>query len=172
LKVIIRNVRWPMQVFIAVSYSSGCSRRHGGWAAMRLADPEHPVASTPQACWITLMIEKSKPILVFAAGLIAAGALSGCTVGPDFERPGWASPSSWFSGPKEAVARPASVPVAGPVDVDWWTLFHDPILTGLERRVAAENLDMKIAATRLAQSRAQLGVARASLFPTVGGNVS
>jgi NodT family efflux transporter outer membrane factor (OMF) lipoprotein len=139
---------------------------------MRLADSEHQVASTPEACWITLMIEKSKPILVFAAGLIAAGALNGCTVGPDFKRPGWAFPSSWFSGPREAVARPASVPVAGPVDVDWWMLFHDPILTGLERRVAAENLDMKIATTRLAQSRAQLGVARASLFPTVGGNVS
>jgi NodT family efflux transporter outer membrane factor (OMF) lipoprotein len=118
------------------------------------------------------MIEKSKRTLLFAAGLVAAAATAGCTVGPDFKRPDWASPSSWFTGPREAVAPPPSVPVAGPVDVDWWTLFHDPVLTGLERRVAAENLDVKVAGVRLTESRAQLGVARASLFPTIGGNVS
>jgi outer membrane protein TolC len=118
------------------------------------------------------MIIKSKRNLAVAAGLVAATTLSGCTVGPDFKRPGWASPGSWFSGPKEAVKRPASIPVAEPIDADWWTLFHDPVLTGLERRVAAENLDVKVAEVRLAESRAQLGVARSSLFPTLGGNAS
>ena len=56
--------------------------------------------------------------------------------------------------------------------MDWWSLFHDPILTGLEKRVAAENLDVKTAAIRLTESRAQLGVARAALFPTLNGNAS
>ncbi len=75
---------------------------------------------------------------------------------PTSSGPPGSSPASWFAGPKEAVKRPPSIPVAEPIDVDWWTLFHDPILTGLERRVAAENLDVKIAGVRLAESRAQL----------------
>lgn len=86
-------------------------------------------------------------LLVSLAALLAA---TGCTVGPDFQRPAWTSPASWFSGPKEAVRRPPSIPVEAPINVDWWTLFHDPVLTGLERRVAAENLDVKVAGVRLA----------------------
>jgi NodT family efflux transporter outer membrane factor (OMF) lipoprotein len=109
---------------------------------------------------------------MLAAGLVGIVALTGCTVGPDFKRPGWASPSSWFAGPKEAVKPPHSIPVAEPVDADWWTLFHDPVLTGLERRVAAENLDIKLAAIRFTESRAQLGFAKSAQFPTLGGNAS
>jgi NodT family efflux transporter outer membrane factor (OMF) lipoprotein len=112
---------------------------------------------------------KRRPVL---AGLLATAVLAGCTVGPNFEKPSAASPSSWFSGPKEAVKAPPSVPVAAPIDVNWWTLFRDPVLTGLEQRVAAENLDVKVAAVRLTESRAQLGVARASLFPSLSGNAS
>lgn len=118
------------------------------------------------------MIDKAKRILVAAAGLAGAAVLTGCTVGPNFTRPSWASPASWFAGPKEALKRPPSVPVAEPIDVDWWNLFHDPILTGLERRVAAENLDVKIAGVRLVESRAQLAEARSALLPTLQGNAS
>jgi NodT family efflux transporter outer membrane factor (OMF) lipoprotein len=99
-------------------------------------------------------------------------ALGGCTLGPDFKAPDWAAPASWFAGPKEAVKAPPSVPVPDPVDVNWWTVFGDPQLTKLEQRVAAENLDVKVAGIRLAESRAQLGVTRASQFPTLAGNAS
>jgi NodT family efflux transporter outer membrane factor (OMF) lipoprotein len=118
------------------------------------------------------MIHIIKRKLPIVAAMMGATALSGCTLGPDFKQPGWASPSSWFAGPKEVVRPAASKPVEEPIDVDWWTLFHDPMLTGLERRVAAENLDVKTAGIRLTESRAELGVARAALFPTLGGNVS
>ena len=104
--------------------------------------------------------------------VVGAAALGGCTVGPDFHPPGWASPASWFAGPKEAVKPPPSVPVAAPVDPNWWTLFKDPVLTGLERRVAGENLDVKVAGIRFSESRAQLGFARASEFPTFNANGS
>ena len=121
---------------------------------------------------MSCMNEKTKRRLGFVAGLAAASVVAGCTVGPDFKRPDSASPGSWFAGPKEAVRQPPSLPVAEPVDPNWWTLFNDPVLTGLERRVAAENLDVKVAGVRLAESRAQLGVARAGLFPTLGANTS
>lgn len=97
---------------------------------------------------------------------------AGCTVGPNFSPPRWASPVSWFAGPKEKTPPVPSQPVAAPVDLSWWQLFHDPQLTALERRVAAENLDVRAAGIRLAESRAQLGIARASQFPTLNANGS
>jgi NodT family efflux transporter outer membrane factor (OMF) lipoprotein len=107
-----------------------------------------------------------------ARSLLLTSLLAGCTVGPDFEAPKWASPLSWFTGPRED-ARPApSLPVAQPIDPNWWTQFKDPQLTALEKRVAAENLDVRVAGLRLAESRAQLGVARAAEFPTLNANGS
>jgi NodT family efflux transporter outer membrane factor (OMF) lipoprotein len=108
--------------------------------------------------------------VVFAAGAVLA--LGGCTVGPSFQGPSWASPASWFAGPKEQVPPERSMPVAAPIDPDWWNLFHDAELTELEHHVAAENLDVRAATTRLAESRAQLGVARAAEFPTLNANGS
>ncbi len=119
-----------------------------------------------------MIINETKRKSALLTALASATMLSGCTLGPDFKRPDWASPASWFAGPKEAVKPARSTPVAQPIDANWWSLFKDPILTGLEKRVAAENLDVKTAAIRMAESRAQLGVARAALFPTLNGNAS
>jgi NodT family efflux transporter outer membrane factor (OMF) lipoprotein len=108
--------------------------------------------------------------VVFAAAAVMA--LGGCTVGPNFHAPAWASPASWFAGPKEQVPPERSMPVVAPIDPDWWNLFHDAELTALEHHVAAENLDVRAATTRLAESRAQLGVARSAEFPTFNANGS
>jgi NodT family efflux transporter outer membrane factor (OMF) lipoprotein len=108
--------------------------------------------------------------MVLAAG--TALVLTGCTVGPNFAPPTWASPASWFSGRKEAITPVRSVPVAAPIDARWWNLFHDRYLTELEEQVAAENLDVRTAAIRVAESQAQVGVAEAGLFPTLNGNAS
>jgi NodT family efflux transporter outer membrane factor (OMF) lipoprotein len=119
-----------------------------------------------------MIINETKRRSALLTALASATMLSGCTLGPDFKRPDWASPASWFAGPKEAVKPARSTPAAEPIDAAWWSLFKDPILTGLEKRVAAENLDVKTAAIRMSESRAQLGVARAALFPTLNGNAS
>src|SRR5271165_2283566 len=119
-----------------------------------------------------MIINEAKRRSALLTALASATMLSGCTLGPDFKRPDWASPASWFAGPKEAVKPARSTPVAEPIDANWWSLFKDPILTRLEKRVAAENLDVKTAAIRVTESRAQLGVARAALFPTLNGNAS
>ncbi len=103
--------------------------------------------------------------------IAAALALGGCTVGPNFEAPRWANPVSWFSGrPKEAVVP--SEPVAAPINPDWWRIFDDPKLTGLERQVASDNLDVRTAGIRIAESRAQLGITAAGQYPMVNGNAS
>jgi NodT family efflux transporter outer membrane factor (OMF) lipoprotein len=98
--------------------------------------------------------------------------LSACTVGPDFTPPEWLSPASWFSKKDEPIPRQRSVAVAEPIDPNWWKLFKDPMLTKLERRVVGENLDVRIAGVRIAESRAQLGVVGAAQFPTLNANGS
>lgn len=108
--------------------------------------------------------------IVLAAS--TALVLAGCTVGPNFSPPNWASPASWFSGPKEVVAPVHSIPVAAPMDAAWWNLFHDPELTSLERRVARQNLDVRTAAIRVAEAQAQLGVAQSAQFPMLNANAS
>lgn len=103
---------------------------------------------------------------------IAALLLGGCTVGPDFERPQLWSPASWFGARPRPARLEAVMPVAEPVDAEWWARFNDPVLTGLVRRVASGNLEVRTAAVRLAQSRAQRGIAGADQFAQLNGNTS
>ena len=101
--------------------------------------------------------------------------LAGCTVGPDFEAPSPFSPASWFGGRPRVpspTALEASMPVVEPVDPEWWSGFHDPVLTGLIRRAGTGNLDIRAATARLAQSRAQRGVTAAEQYPQINGNTS
>ncbi len=126
----------------------------------------------------------SKPALMPASGrrrtvrapqgravtLALACLLGGCTVGPNFHAPAWRAPLSWLTGrPKPAHPVP-SVLVVAPVRVAWWSLFHDPILTRLETQVAADNLDVREATARLAESRAELGMTGSARFPVFNGN--
>jgi NodT family efflux transporter outer membrane factor (OMF) lipoprotein len=58
------------------------------------------------------------------------------------------------------------------MDAEWWNLFRDPELTRLERQVASQNLDVRTAAIRVAESQAQLGVAQSAQFPMLNANAS
>ncbi len=102
---------------------------------------------------------------------LAALLLGGCTVGPDFKAPVLWTPGSWAAEHKPTPPV-ASQPVAQPIDVAWWGVFQDPELTSLEQRVAASNLDVRVASFRLAESRAQRSIASADQFPTMNGNTS
>ena len=104
---------------------------------------------------------------------LVALLLGGCNpVGPDFARPNPDSTYSWLSGNGRKPSPAKSAPVDRPVDPNWWTLFNDAILTSLEQRVAAGNLDLQAAAFRLSESRAQLGVAQAAQFPLSHANAA
>jgi NodT family efflux transporter outer membrane factor (OMF) lipoprotein len=107
-------------------------------------------------------------VCAMSAGL--ALSMSACTMGPDFKRPALPAPDQW-SGSSAANAA-ASVTVAEPLDPGWWNSFGDPLLTELVTQAIRNNLDLKVAAARLAESRAQLGQAKAAEFPTLDGNAS
>jgi NodT family efflux transporter outer membrane factor (OMF) lipoprotein len=102
---------------------------------------------------------------------LAVLLLAGCTVGPNYEAPSPWSPLSWFRKTSTNTSR-LSMPVAEPLDPEWWAVLHDPVLTGLMHRVAASNLDVRAASIRLAEARAQSGVVAAGLYPTLNGNAS
>ena len=98
--------------------------------------------------------------------------VAGCTVGPNFKPQSIWSPSSWFAGRQTPPAAVASEPVSEPIDPNWWSLFHDPELTGLEDRVAAANLNVRLSTIRLAESRSQRQITGADQFPTLQGDGS
>ena len=59
-------------------------------------------------------------------------------------------------------------------DEKWWDVFQDPELQGLIRTALKNNYDVRIAATRVLQAQAQLGITRADQLPSVsaGGNIT
>ena len=108
-----------------------------------------------------------RPLRLLGTTIVTALLLAGCkAVGPDFTPPNPDTPPSWLSEKGKPAKPPKSVPVAEAVDPNWWTLFNDPVLTALEKRVAEGNLDIQAAAFRLSESRAQLGVAESARMPT------
>jgi NodT family efflux transporter outer membrane factor (OMF) lipoprotein len=110
-----------------------------------------------------------------ALGTVFSVSLTGCTLGPNFQRPAaWWSPASWVGNrpPITPVRDVVSRPDADPPDPEWWSVFHDPELSSLERRVAAANFDVRLAGIRLAESRSQLGMTRADQFAQLNGNGS
>ena len=88
--------------------------------------------------------------------LALAALLNGCAAGADYTGP----PAM---AAIDASVRPAAVEgqTAAAVPDDWWTMLGDPVLSDLENRLTGENLDVKVAAARLLQSRAQRRIAGA-----------
>ncbi len=97
--------------------------------------------------------------------------LTGCTLGPDFTSPDTATPATWFTERPKQAATPSRT-VSDPIDPAWWRLFGDPQLTALVERVAAANLDVRLAAIRIDQSRAERGIVASAQYPAVNGNAS
>lgn len=97
-------------------------------------------------------------------GMVALVALSGCSLGPAFERPALALPDHYSTeGPWVPAAPQDALPKGA-----WWELFGDPDLNKLEADALLQSQTLKAAVARLAEARAQITVASADLFPTVG----
>jgi outer membrane protein, multidrug efflux system len=90
--------------------------------------------------------------------------LTGCAVGPDYSRPAITTPEVYRG------ASPGPSPADPPQmlgDQKWWDVFQDPVLQQLIRLALQQNYDVRIAASRVLQAQAQLGITRADQFPTV-----
>jgi outer membrane protein, multidrug efflux system len=98
-----------------------------------------------------------KPRLL--AALLAA-ILAGCTVGPDYVRPAATDvPPAW------RIDYPQAAEVA---NTKWWQQFGDPVLDDLVETALRENLDVRVAATRIDQFAGALVATRSQFFPQIG----
>ena len=111
-----------------------------------------------------------------AAVVTSVLGLAGCAVGPDFATPTTtlAESSDYLDTglPVRGAGRLLARTTEAEPAVAWWRAFRDPVLSQLEDRVAAQNLDVQTATARLFESRAQLGTAAAAGLPTLNGQGS
>lgn len=124
----------------------------------------------------------NKPRIALSSAALSSSALSssllaallilaGCSVAPVYQRPAVDVPAAF----KEAAAKTdkqAQWKTAQPAEEvargQWWKVFGDDVLNGLEDQALAANQDLKAGAARLGQARALEQSARAGLFPQVG----
>lgn len=86
------------------------------------------------------------------------GALGGCALGPDYERPEIDTPAAYVQPVEEGESF---------ANLSWWDLLQDTQLQTLIRTALVENRDLGIAVARVEEFRALAGVTRADQFPTV-----
>jgi len=106
----------------------------------------------------------SRPWIVAIALLM----LTGCAVGPNYKRPPVTVPGTYRG--LAADTDPQATASLG--DEKWWTVYQDEQLQALIREALAQNYDMRIAAARVLQAQAVLGITRADQFPTITGGAS
>jgi multidrug efflux system outer membrane protein len=121
--------------------------------------------------------------------LVLSAVLTGCAVGPNYKRPAVNVPTAYRQPDYDAATtKPANasnqIASAGTAkapnaaaslgEEKWWEVFQDKELQGLIRTALKNNYDVRIAAARVLQAQAQLGITRADQLPSVsvGGNVS
>ncbi len=90
---------------------------------------------------------------------------SGCTLGPNYLRPKILTPENH----RGAVEKTSADSLA---NVPWWELFRDKALQQLTRVALANNYDLRAAAARVEEARAQVGVTRSFLYPQVSATGS
>ena len=100
--------------------------------------------------------------------VIALLLLTGCTLGPKYKRPTVAVPDTYRGLAPDAGSQSA----ASFGEEKWWNAFQDPQLQALIREALSQNYDVRIAAVRVLQAQASLGITRADQFPTIAGGVS
>ena len=82
---------------------------------------------------------------------------SGCRVGPEYKRPTATPPDNYYSAPAPNAASIADLP--------WWEVFKDAQLQSLIQEALKSNYDVRIAATRIEQSRQQVAIAHSLYYP-------
>src|SRR5260370_28160758 len=118
-----------------------------------------------------IVLRSGSALSGFVSLCALAAFLSGCTVGPNYNRPKADVPTAYrgLSDEQATQTGPASLG-----DQKWWEIFQDKELQGLIRTALQNNYDVRIAAARVLEARAQLGITRADQFPTLsgGGNIT
>src|SRR6266478_4996341 len=92
--------------------------------------------------------------------LAIAVLLSGCAVGPNYKRPAVNVPTEYRDGTPSPTAPGSSLG-----NEKWWDVYQDPVLADLIHTALQQNYDVRIAASRVLEAQAQLGITRSNQFP-------
>ncbi|MBT0722706.1 efflux transporter outer membrane subunit [Rosenbergiella collisarenosi] len=94
-------------------------------------------------------------------------ALTGCMVGPDYQRPTQPLPLAFKEAKGWQQAQPQDTLQKG----EWWQIYQDPQLDQLVSQVAISNQNVAMYAAQYRQALALTDQATANLYPTVSGDV-
>ena len=103
---------------------------------------------------------------------------SACTVGPNYHRPSVEVPGNYRgAAPEETGETPQNAPQPRAAeqslgDQKWFEVFQDPRLRELIRTALTQNYDVQIAAARILEAQAQLGITRADQLPTINAGAN
>jgi hypothetical protein len=91
-----------------------------------------------------MMMRRALPVAAAtrAAGTLSAAAtlaLASCAVGPNYHRPAAPADSDYKEDQGWKPATPGQIPS----DQPWWSIYNDPLLDSLERRVEVSNQTLK-----------------------------
>ena len=100
-----------------------------------------------------------------SAALLTLAALTGCMVGPDYQRPSLDLPASFHAPASDTGARQPSRSLG---DLGWWRIINDPRLQAYIAEALTNNWDVKIAAARVLQAEAAVRATRSQFLPTLG----
>ena len=101
--------------------------------------------------------------ILIALSLITLLA-SGCAVGPNYKRPSADIPGAYRGATPQDTQQPAAESLG---DQKWWEVFQDKQLQDLIHTALRQNYDVRIAATRILEAQAQVGITRADGLPTI-----
>src|SRR5580698_5866648 len=99
--------------------------------------------------------------------VVCAGALAGCSLGPEYFTPDAALPVNFVTAPTGERLPSGG---ASPELWQWWRTLHDHQLNELIELAIQNNLDLKIALDRLQQARLQLVVLGAQQLPQLNAS--
>ena len=108
---------------------------------------------------MTMQTHALKPLFPVALALL----ITGCAVGPSYQRPSTPEVIAYKEAGDWVTAQPADALERGP----WWQLFNDPVLHELAARVEVSNQNVAAAVAAYAQARALVAEQRGALFPSV-----
>ena len=109
-----------------------------------------------------------RPIVSVVVGALF---LTGCTVGPKYQKPPVAAAPAYTEAPPQAFTESAGWKQAQPADAklrsDWWQIFGVAELNGLEEQLDPANQSLKAAEARFREARAAIQINRSNLFPSI-----
>jgi len=94
---------------------------------------------------------------------IAVLQFAGCAVGPKYKTPVAPAPPAYKEMGNWKTAQPSDQKLGG----NWWEIFQDAQLNGLEQQINVSNQNLKAAAAQYQESRAALRYVRADYYPTL-----